>query len=113
MTEEFKALFGQVKNRCPIHGFTTTSKCLCAKAGCKNTIEKIQPLKDPIPTLFIQDELHLVKESLGTFDSHYESFLEVLCRESSSTGAKKEDQIHRCNGNNFYVQRTPWKFVSP
>lgn len=75
LTEEFKALFGQVKNRCPIHGFTTTSKCLCAKAGCKNTIEKIQPLKDPIPTLFIQDELHLVKESLGTFDSHYESFL--------------------------------------
>ena len=31
-------------------------------------------LKDPVPTLFIQDEMHLVKESLGTFDAHYESF---------------------------------------
>lgn len=75
LTEEFKSLFGQVKYRCPIHGFTSTSKCLCNKAGCQQPLEKVKLLKDPIPTLFIQDELHLVKESLGTFDSHYESFL--------------------------------------
>ena len=74
-TDEFKMLFGQVRNRCKIHGFTSGSKCLCAKAGCKNPLETVGLLKDPIPTLFIQDELHLVKESLGTFDSHYESFL--------------------------------------
>lgn len=74
-TYEFKMLFGQVKNRCKIHGFSGGSKCLCAKAGCKNPLETVKLLKDPIPTLFIQDELHLVKESLGTFDSHYESFL--------------------------------------
>ncbi len=74
-TDEFKMLFGQVKNRCKIHGFTNGSKCLCDKAGCKNTLENVELLKDPIPTLFIQDELHLVKESLGTFDAHYESFL--------------------------------------
>ena len=35
---------------------------------------------DPIPTLFIQDEMHLVKESLGTFDSHYESFLNYYAK---------------------------------
>ena len=74
-TEEFKMLFGQVKNKCSIHGFTSGTKCLCSKSGCDNKLEKIQLLKDPIPTLFIQDELHLVKESLGTFDAHYESFL--------------------------------------
>lgn len=74
-TDEFKMLFGQVRNRCKIHGFTSGSKCLCAKAGCKNPLETVGLLKDPIPTLFIQDELHLVKESLGTFDSHYELFL--------------------------------------
>lgn len=74
-TEEFRMLFGQVKNKCKIHGFTCGSKCLCNKVGCKNPIESVPLLKDPIPTLFIQDELHLVKESLGTFDSHYESFL--------------------------------------
>lgn len=74
-TEEFKMLFGQVKNKCRIHGYTSGSKCLCSKAGCKNPMDTVSSLKDPIPTLFIQDELHLVKESLGTFDSHYESFL--------------------------------------
>lgn len=74
-TEEFKMLFGQVKNKCNIHGFTCGTKCLCNKAGCNSSVEPVPLLKDPIPTLFIQDELHLVKESLGTFDSHYESFL--------------------------------------
>lgn len=74
-TDEFKMLFGQVKNRCRIHGFTSGTKCLCQNAGCKSFLDSVGLLKDPIPTLFIQDELHLVKESLGTFDSHYESFL--------------------------------------
>src|SRR6185503_6975844 len=32
------------------------------------------------PTLFIQDELHLLKEGLGTFDSHYETFTQALLR---------------------------------
>ena len=36
---------------------------------------------DPAPTLSIIDEIHLIKESLGTFSSHYESiFLLLLFR---------------------------------
>ena len=29
------------------------------------------------PTLFIQDELHLLKESLGAFSAHYEVFVSI------------------------------------
>ena len=79
-SNDFKMLFGQVKKKCPIHGFTATSKCSCASCNC-HALESIGLLKDPIPTLFIQDEMHLVKESLGTFDSHYESFLNYYAKE--------------------------------
>jgi hypothetical protein len=37
------------------------------------------------PTLFVQDELHLLKEGLGTFDSHYETFTQQLQREFGQT----------------------------
>ncbi len=75
ISNEFKALFGQVKRYCPIHGFSTGSKCTCAESGCSGRAQNVGYLKDPVPTLFIQDEMHLIKESLGTFDAHYESFI--------------------------------------
>lgn len=79
ISEDFKALMGQVNNRCMKHGFTPYKKCMCP--GCEsNVIPLKQPLKDPIPTLFIQDELHLIKESLGTFDAHYESFIHYYAK---------------------------------
>lgn len=79
-SNDFKMLFGQVKKRCPVHGFTGTNRCSCAACSGK-TLETVGLLKDPIPTLFIQDEMHLVKESLGTFDAHYESFLNYYAKE--------------------------------
>ena len=79
-TNEFKMLFGQVKTWCPKHGFSCQSKCLVNKEGCNEPLKNIGLLKDPIPTLFIQDEMHLVKESLGTFDAHYESFVNYYAK---------------------------------
>ena len=38
---------------------------------------------DPAPTLFIQDELHLIRESLGTYASHYESFIDYFVKNVS------------------------------
>lgn len=79
ITEDFKALMGQVKGRCIKHGYSPYKKCMCP--GCeRNVIPLIESLKDPIPTLFIQDELHLIKESLGTFDAHYESFIHYYAK---------------------------------
>lgn len=72
-TNEFKMLFGQVKKWCSTHGFSVGSRCTCG--GCSGHVQDVSYLKDPVPTLMIQDEMHLIKESLGTFDSHYESFL--------------------------------------
>lgn len=79
-TNEFKMLFGQAKKWCPKHGFSCQSKCLVSKEGCNEPLRNINILKDPIPTLFIQDEMHLVKESLGTFDAHYESFVNYYAK---------------------------------
>lgn len=79
-TNEFKMLFGQVKGRCSKHGFTCQSRCKCGDSNCNGALTTSGLLKDPIPTLFIQDELHLVKESLGTFDAHYESFINYYAK---------------------------------
>lgn len=79
-SNDFKMLFGQVKKKCPVHGFTGNAKCSCASCG-GHVLQNVGLLKDPIPTLFIQDEMHLVKESLGTFDAHYESFLSYYAKE--------------------------------
>lgn len=80
-TNEFKQLFGQVRGRCRIHGFSTKKKCGCGDPKCSEIISPTPLLKDPAPTLYIQDEMHLVRESLGTFDSHYESFIHYYVKE--------------------------------
>ena len=76
-TVGFNSLFGQSKAKCFKHGYLRGMNCnfLNCKCGVETNIYR----KDPIPTLFIQDELHLVSESLGTFDSHYESFIRYYC----------------------------------
>lgn len=80
ISNDFKLIFGQTNKKCNKHGFALSDKCRCGKGTCICEIQNIS-LKDPVPTLFIQDELHLVKESLGTFDSHYESFINYYAKE--------------------------------
>lgn len=80
-SNDFRMLFGQVKKKCSIHGYSSGSKCSCSACNNKNTLSSVGRLKDPIPTLVIQDEMHLVKESLGTFDAHYESFINYYANE--------------------------------
>lgn len=89
-TNEFKMLFGQVKKWCPKHGFSCKSKCLVNNEGCNETLSNTDFLKDPVPTLFIQDEMHLVKESLGTFDAHYESFIDYYSKNLVSQEQSKQ-----------------------
>lgn len=89
-TNEFKMLFGQVKKRCQVHGFSCQSKCLVSRDGCTQTLRNVNLLKDPVPTLFIQDEMHLVKESLGTFDAHYESFVNYYAKNLVASEQQKQ-----------------------
>ena len=118
-TNDFRMMFGQVRSKCPVHSFSSGKKCSCP--GCSY---KIQPLpvgylKDPVPTLFIQDEMHLVKESLGTFDSHYESFISYYAKELIPKNQQKQIRFigatatissYESHVRNLYHGTTPRRF---
>jgi len=73
-------VFGAVDGKCPKHGYF---KGVCCQAGCDCRDDWTHSVPAGISgvTLFIQDELHLLKEGLGTFDSHYETFAQRLRQE--------------------------------
>lgn len=69
-------MFGQVDGKCENHGYY---KGKCCQKDCDNkNLKPGIPRGLSGPTLFIQDELHLLSEGLGTFDSHYETFTQNL-----------------------------------
>lgn len=74
----FKAIFGKNFGKCIKHGYVWNQRKKCSCEQCSNIIIDSPKLKDPVPTLFIQDELHLLNESLGTYDSHYETFIQYF-----------------------------------
>lgn len=82
MQRRMRTLFGQAKLRCQKHGYSGESECvastapLSAEGECdEEDWEQVDPA-DP-PSLLIQDELHLLREEFGAFDSHYETFLQA------------------------------------
>jgi hypothetical protein len=109
--------------RCPDHGWFTfprNGKCLVGDL-CKQPQAHwiTEPTwHDPVPSLIIQDELHLVREELGAFDAHYEGLLAEIQRGSpsklpskilaaSATIEQYEDQIRQVYG------RRPRSFPAP
>ena len=73
-------IFGQVDGRCTVHGYY---KAKCCQKDCtdRSRLQVGTPSGLTGPTLFVQDELHLLKEGLGTFDAHYETFVQRLRQE--------------------------------
>ena len=76
-------LTGQMEYECPIHGFASLGECT-EKYGCDipgNEFESlatpVNPV-DPAPSLEVPDELHLLEESVGSFDGHYETAVQEL-----------------------------------
>lgn len=87
----FRSLITGAKYECPKHGYTTTNKCIEKEnANCVEEFNSFyeKEMYDPAPTLLIQDELHLINESLGSYASHYESFLHNFIRSTSNRGVK-------------------------
>lgn len=89
MNRRARGLLGQLKYRCPEHGFTAERQCLLSNKGvpeehrCDNdSVGKLEEIDtvDP-PSLLIQDELHLLREEFGAFDSHYETLIQMLISE--------------------------------
>ncbi|MDN7813898.1 helicase C-terminal domain-containing protein [Burkholderia gladioli] len=97
--ERFAGYLGAFRYFCPEHGFTSESKCrhqrirkTLSKGGgayesvnCGNNSRtskvktlQLPPMLDPGFSFLIQDELHLLRESLGNFDAHYETLLQAL-----------------------------------
>jgi hypothetical protein len=70
-------VLGQVTGRCSQHGYYN-AKCCQKECSDARRLRPGGPAGISGPTLFIQDELHLLKEGLGTFDGHYETFLQTL-----------------------------------
>jgi hypothetical protein len=84
----FRGLLGQMKHECPDHGYTAEDRCLLSNSylpeedscdrGRPADLISVEPT-DP-PSILIQDELHLLREEFGAFDSHYETFIQELIR---------------------------------
>lgn len=81
----FRNILNGGEYRCSIHGYTSKKKCI--EKTCQLEVQdfKAVDMYDPAPTLFIQDELHLIRESLGTYASHYESFLKYYIKNISKS----------------------------
>lgn len=89
---EFSHLFGQIGGVCSKHGFFSDS-CIVGRFdefnSCLENVATSDKVKtkaikdsfyDPVPSFFIQDELHLLKEELGVLNGHYEGVLSELSR---------------------------------
>lgn len=93
----FAGYLGAFRHFCPEHGFTSEAKCKhlrikkslhgddfesvpCGNNSRTSKVRTLQlaPMLDPGFSFLIQDELHLLRESLGNFDAHYETLLQAL-----------------------------------
>lgn len=84
-TEHFRQALGLVDYQCPDHGYSIARKCVEGRCTRKaREFVNIARHADATPTIMLQDELHLLKESLGTYDSHFETLLDLI---SEVTGA--------------------------
>lgn len=76
-------LTGQMDQECPIHGFASLGECT-EKYGCEIERDNFEAMAsevepyDPAPSLEVPDELHLLRESVGSFDGHYETAVQEL-----------------------------------
>lgn len=113
----------------PDHGFTYATRSGthgCLFPGCTaHPIALGQPRDRFAPTVRMQDELHLLRDSLGSVDAHYEALLDHLQRlggsapkiiASSATLAGHREQVaalYRREGRTFplpgpYAGRSFW-----
>lgn len=69
------------RKHCPAHGWYTHSRCVVPDCSTDPaTHGNPDGFFDPTPALWIQDELHLVREDLGVFASHYQTLVAELAK---------------------------------
>lgn len=75
------------------HGFTYAPRAArpngCLVPGCRGEARPLQAdAKSFAPSFRLQDELHLLKDSLGAVDAHYEAILDALQENTSERRPK-------------------------
>lgn len=95
MQAAMRGIVGAPWGRCskPGHGFTYAPRSKrpngCLVPGCDGTQVPLGMATEHFaPTLRLQDELHLLKDSLGAVDAHYEALLDHLQSALCGTSAK-------------------------
>jgi hypothetical protein len=97
--------------RCPQHGWYTHKGCVAKDCTTDlNTHTLPTGFRDPTPALWIQDELHLVREELGVFAGHYHTLVAELAAGAGNERSKViaatatieqyEDQLSQVYGRN-------------
>jgi hypothetical protein len=132
MQAAMRGFYGPPSGRCSVsgHGFTyaprSSSPGGCLFPGCGAAALPLdQAIHLYAPTIRMQDELHLLRDSLGAVDSHYEALLDALQAHhqsvpkliaSSATLAGHDEQVaalYRRSGRTFprpgpHVGRSFW-----
>lgn len=108
---EFTAFNRGPRKLCPQHGWYTHERCVASDCGTDpSTHADATGFYDATPALWIQDELHLVREDLGVFASHYHTLIAELARgadhepskviAATATIEQYEDQLSQLYGRN-------------
>lgn len=134
MQAGMRGFYGPPSGRCPQHGFTYAPRATrpngCLFPGCSTQPDALsQDSSLYAPTIRMQDELHLLRDSLGAVDAHYEALLDGLQAHfgpppkiiaSSATLAGHADQVsalYRRAGRTFPLpgpraERSLWAAAS-
>lgn len=77
----FANLIGNLTSKCPVHGYGYSDKCSeVTTINCTRSLETVEEqFYDPVPSLHLVDEVHLLGEELGVFAGHYETLYLELC----------------------------------
>lgn len=99
----FTNLFGNMTTQCSVHGPGYSNNCpekdICTET---NNLSELEPgtradrdatYFDPIPSLHLVDEVHLLNEELGTFAGHYETAYLELCELASAWQDRNEASV--------------------
>lgn len=88
----FTNLLGNFTSKCEDHGLGYAGKCPeSSTLNCSDDskLEDVEPdLYDPIPSLHLVDEVHLLNEELGVFAGQYETLYQELCRQLSDDNSE-------------------------
>ena len=99
----FANIFGNMTTQCSVHGPGYSDRCpekdICDE---KDNLSELDPgtrtdrdatYFDPIPSLHLVDEVHLLNEELGTFAGHYETAYLEFCKLASKWQDRDEPNV--------------------